>query len=113
MTKKIKVSKQNKEQNEYKSLNKKQRELTGELKKLKKENARLRKMANRPQVTEEAYEEEPAPPIDIKKENAVTCSNCNGSDIAEIITSYNKKVLCVCRGCSFKWSRPHEPNPSP
>ena len=106
MTKSSKSPKQSKEQNEYKALNKKQRDLTGEIKKLKKENARLRKLANRDIHVQEPEEEVAEPKkVEVKASEAgLSCPHCNGTDIAQVVTHYNKKTLCVCKGCSYKWS---------
>lgn len=111
MTISKKAPKQSKEPNEFKGLSKRQRELTGEIKKLKKENARLRKMASRiPESTIDPEEVESIAAIEkqSKIKEAVpiqeACEKCSSTDIAKMPTAYNKKTLCVCRGCMFKWS---------
>ena len=85
---------------------KKDREMRGEIQKLKKENLRLRK-----EVTKrESYTPVEADDIaeEVKPEvnpHGVKCPNCTGLDLVEFQTSRQNQILLVCKSCKYKWSK--------
>jgi hypothetical protein len=95
----------NKEQSD-KAQAKKDRELRGELKKLQKANARLTKelqkresfIPSEPDDMEEVKLSKDVPSVD-------KCPNCTSQDLADFPTSYNNKILVICRSCKYKWSK--------
>ncbi len=95
----------NKEQSD-KAQAKKDRELRGELRKLQKDNARLTKEL---QKRESFIPSEPDDMEEVKPSKDIPsvekCVNCESHDLAEFPTSYNNKILMICKVCKYKWSK--------
>jgi DNA-directed RNA polymerase subunit M/transcription elongation factor TFIIS len=107
--KKTTRSSQHREENEFKKSVKRNRELEGEIKKLKKEVSRLRKELSKKIEIEEDLIEEPQQP-EPAKTTSKSCPNCGSEDLSSLEMKFANKKLEVCKKCYYKWSTNNEPS---